>query len=130
MRTLFKHRAGGANGILDATQTGDRPRAQSGSVHNDGVALDVAIEIQMRTEASVEGGIVFQDDDRGFNGIESRAAFREHGPTGVQSALTAGIAGVDSVIGNIQGAAMNNERGLHEEKISDISDQFSGNTRF
>jgi len=25
---------------------------------------------------------------------------------------------------------MNNERGLHEEKISDISDQLSGNTRF
>jgi hypothetical protein len=84
----------------------------------------------VRTEAGVEGGIVFQDDDRSLDGIESRAAFRKHCPTGAQGALTAGIAGDDSVIGNIPGATMNNERGLHEEKISDISDQLSGNTRF
>jgi hypothetical protein len=89
----------------------------------------VAIEVQMRTEAGVEDGIVFQDDDRGLDGIESSAAFRKHCPTGAQSTLTAGITGADSVIGNIPGAAMNNERGLHEEKIADISDQLSGNTR-
>jgi hypothetical protein len=89
----------------------------------------VAIEIQMGTEASVEGGIVFQDDDGGLDGVESGATFREHRPAGAQGILTADIAGDDGVIGNIPGAAVNNERGLHGKKISDISDQSSGNKR-
>ena len=130
VRALFKHNACRANGIFHAAQTGDRPCPQSGSVHDDRVALNVAIEVQVRTEAGVEDGIVFQDDDRGLDGIESRTAFGKHGPTGAQSALTTAMAGDDSVIGNIPGAAVNNERGLHGETISDISDQLSDNARF
>ena len=83
----------------------------------------------MGTEAGVEDGIVFQDDDGGLDGIESGATFREHGPTGAQGILTANIARDDSVIWNIPGAAVNNERGLHGKKISDIRDQSSGNKR-
>jgi hypothetical protein len=121
VRALFKHSAGRANGIFDTAQTGDGTRSQSGSIHNNGVAFDVAIEIQVRAEASVEHGIVFQHHDGGFDGIESGATFSEYRPTGAQGVLTAGVASDHSIIGNIPGAAVNNERGLHGEKISDIA---------
>ena len=70
----------------------------------------------MGAEAGVEGGIVFKDDDGGFDGVERVAAVFEDIPAGVESAEAAGFAGVNGIIGNIPGAAMNNERRSHREK--------------
>jgi hypothetical protein len=113
---FFEDRAGGLNGIFDAAQSRDGAGAESGGIHDDGVTFDVAIKGEMGAEAGVEGRIVFEDDDGGFDGIERVATAFEDIPTGVESAETAGLAGINGIIGNVPGAAVNDERGLHREK--------------
>ena len=49
--TFFEDRAGGLDGIFDATQSRDGAGAERCGVHNDGVTFDVAIESEMRAEA-------------------------------------------------------------------------------
>jgi hypothetical protein len=58
------------DGIADALQGSGSAATKSSTVHNNGVAFDAAVEIQMRAEAGVENGFVFEDDDSGFDGIE------------------------------------------------------------
>ena len=77
VRTFFEDGARGLDWIFDATKTGDRTGAKRGGVHNDGVAFDIAIEIEMRAVACVEDRIVFEDGDRGFDGVEGVATVGE-----------------------------------------------------
>ena len=117
---FFEDSARGLDGIFDAAKTGNGAGAERGGVHDDGVAFDVAVECEMGAETGVEDGVVFEDDNSGFDGVERAAAVFENSPAGLESAETAGFAGVDGVIGNVPGTAVNNERRLHEEKNSRI----------
>jgi hypothetical protein len=69
VRAGFPNFAGEADGIFEALETRGGSGAESGAVHDDGVAFDLAIEIEMGAEAGVEGGIVLEDDDGGFDGV-------------------------------------------------------------
>jgi len=104
-----------ANGIFDMAQTGSGTSAKRGRVHDDGVAFDLAIEIQMGAEAGVKDGIVFEDDDGGFDGIEGVTAVAEYTPTGAKGAEAARVAGVNSVVRDVPRTAMNDERRSHAE---------------
>ncbi len=70
VRADFVEFAREANGIADALDGGNGSGAERGAVHNDGVALDSAVEIEMRAVTSVENGIVFEDHDGGLDGVE------------------------------------------------------------
>ena len=115
VRAIFQNFAGEADGIANALQRGDRAGAERGAVHDDGVAFDAAVEIQMRAEAGVENRIVFEDDDGGFDGVESRATGWEDRPAGVRARVATGLAGWDGVIGNVPGATVNDERRFHRQ---------------
>jgi len=67
---FFEDGAGGLDGIFGAAQTRDGAGAERGGVHDDGVTFDVAVEGEMGAEAGIEDGIVFEDDDGGFDGVE------------------------------------------------------------
>jgi len=111
--TFFEDRAGGLDGIFNATQSCDGASAERCGVHDDGVALDVAIKSEMRAEAGIEDGIVFEDDDGGFDGVERVATGFQNIPASLKSAKAAGFTNVDGIIGDVPGAAMNNEGRLH-----------------
>jgi len=70
VRAFFEDSAGSLDGIFDAAEARDGAGAEGGGVHDDGVTFDVAIEGEMGAEAGIEDGIVFEDDDGGFDGIE------------------------------------------------------------
>ena len=110
---FFEDGAGSLNGIFDTAQTRDGAGAERGGVHDDGVTFDVAVEGEMGAEAGIEDGIVFEDDDGGFDGVERVATSFENFPACFESAKAAGFAGVNGIIRNIPGAAVNNERRLH-----------------
>jgi len=116
VRTFFQDGARGLNGIFDATKTGDGTRAKRGSVHDNGVAFDIAIEIEMRAVARVEHGIVFEHGDGGFDGVESVAAVAEYGIARVKRAKAAGVAGFDGVVWDVPGTAVDDERRAHEKR--------------
>ena len=113
VRRFFEDGARGANGIFDAVETGDGAGAKGGGVHNDGVAFDLAVEIEMGAETGVENGVVFENDDGGFDGVEGVTATGENIPSGVKSAQAAGFAGVNGIVGNVPGTTVNNERRSH-----------------
>jgi hypothetical protein len=113
MRTSFKDGARGLDGIFDAAKTGHGTGAKCGGVHDDGVAFDVAIEIEMGAVAGVEDRIVFKDGYGGFDGIECVAAVAEDGIAGLERAKAAGFAGFNGVVGDVPGAAMYDERRTH-----------------
>ncbi len=114
--TFFEDGAGSLDRIFDAAKTGDGTGLECGGVHDDGVALDVTIEIEMRAVAGVEDGIVFEDGDGSFDGVEGVAAVEKDVVAGVKSAETAGFAGFDGVVGDVPGATVEDERRSHGEK--------------
>ena len=83
VRTFFKNGAGQADGIPDAMQASDRTRAKSRRVHHDRIAFNLTVEIEMRAIAGVEDGIVFKNDDGGFDGVEGVATSGEDPPAGL-----------------------------------------------
>ena len=119
MRTLLEDAAGETNGIFDAMKAGDGAGFQGGGLHDDGVAFDLAIEIEMRTVARVEDGIVFENGDRSFNRVEGVTAVAKHGPTSVKRAKAAFFAGVNGVVGDVPGTTVDDEGRAHERKKKD-----------
>jgi len=117
--TFFEHHARGLDGIFDAMESGDGTGAKRGGVHDDGVAFNVAVEIEMRAVAGIEDGIVFEDHDGGFDGVEGVATARENGPTGEERAKAAGFTGVDGVVGNVPGTTVDDKRRSHERRIAE-----------
>ena len=82
VRAVLEQSAGGADGIADALDGGDGAGAEGGAVHDDGVAFDVAVEVEVGAVAGVEDGVVFEDDDGGGDGVERGAALGEDLPAG------------------------------------------------
>ncbi len=113
VRAVFQDGAGETDGVAHALQRGDGAGTECGAVHDDGVAFDAAIEIQVRAEAGIENRLVFEDDDGGFDGIERGAARAKHGPASGKGAMAAGFARVDGFVGDIPGSAVNDERRIH-----------------
>lgn len=113
VRAFFKNGAGQADRILDAVQTSDGTGAKSGRVHDDRIAFDLTVEIEMRAIAGVKDRIVLKNDDGGFDGVEGVAPSGENGPAGLQCAVAPNLAGFDGVIGDVPGATVNDERWKH-----------------
>jgi hypothetical protein len=113
---FFKDGPGGLNGILQAAESGDGASFEGGALHDDGVAFDKAVEVEMRAVAGVEDRIVFEYGDGGFDGVKCQAPACEHGPAGAKSPQAAGFAGFDGVVGDVPGTAVDDESGSHEEE--------------
>src|SRR5580692_10963542 len=109
---VFEHAAREADGIVNVFDGCDCSGFQRAAVHEDGVELDVAVEIQVRAEASVESGIVFQNYDGGSDRINRGAAGGENFPSGFERALNSGAAIFDRFVGDIPGAAVDDQGGL------------------
>src|SRR5260370_2045197 len=119
VRATLQDSARELNGILDAVQIGRRAGAQRGAVHDDGVTFDVPVEIEVRAVAGVEDGIVFEDHNGGFDGVESGAASRKDGPAHGKSAAAARFANVNGFVRNVPRAAVNNQRWFHQQSIAE-----------
>jgi hypothetical protein len=113
VRRIFQDSASQANGVSNALQCRDGAGTERGAIHDDGVAFDAAIEIEVRAESGVEDGIVFQHNDGSFDRVKRGAAPGEKRPSRGESAATAGVTGFDGLIGNIPGTAMNDQRRFH-----------------
>jgi len=110
---VFEHLAREADGIADAFDGGDGAGFQRFAVHDDGVELDAAFGIEMRTKARVECGIVFEDDDGGFDGVGGCAAGRENVPSGFEGAANACAAIFDGLVRDIPCAAVDDQGRFH-----------------
>jgi hypothetical protein len=65
------------------------------------IELDKATTIEGRANASIVGGVVFEDADSGFDGIHGTTTIGEYLPTGITSGTTTVPMGSDFVIGGL-----------------------------
>jgi len=121
VRAFFQHGASRLDRILDPAKSGDGAGTECGSVHHNGVAFHVAIQIQMRSIAGIEDRIVFENSNGGFERVERVASVQKDVVAGVQSAEATGFAGFDGVVGDIPGTAVNDERRAHFARIAEDS---------
>jgi hypothetical protein len=70
MGALFENEARGLDGIAEAFDTGHAASLQAAAVHEKGVELNAAVGGEKAAATGVEGGIVFEDGDGCFDGIE------------------------------------------------------------
>ena len=113
---MLENLAGELNGVLDALQSGGSAGAKRCAVHDDGVAFDATVKIKVRAVTGVEDGVVFEDDDGSFDGIESGAAAREDGPTRSEGGIATRFASFHGFVRNVPRAAMNNESRFHRNQ--------------
>jgi hypothetical protein len=107
--TFFEDEAGGLNGVAEAFDAGDAAGLHAATVHEEGVKLYAAVGGEKAAAASVEGGVVFEDGDGGFDGVESRRAAGEKSVTGFESLADTGQVSGSSVGGNGPCATVNEE---------------------
>jgi hypothetical protein len=69
VRAMFEDCAGGADGIANTLESRHGSGTKSRTIHDDGVALDAAVKVEMGAKTGVEDGLVFEHDDRGFHGV-------------------------------------------------------------
>ena len=82
MRARLEDFAGKADGIANPLEGGCRTGSERRTIHDNGVAFDTAIQIEVRSVARIEERIIFEDDDSRFDGVERRTPTREDGPSG------------------------------------------------
>ena len=109
--TLFKHQPGGLDGIAQPLDAGYAARFHPTSIHEQGIELYAAIRGEKAASASVEGRVVLQYSDGGFDCIESRTSSREKVVAGFQRVADAVFVGFGSFGGDSPCAAVNQQGG-------------------
>jgi hypothetical protein len=84
-------------------------RVQRRSIHHDRVKLHLPVPIQMRADAGVKCGIIFQYDDGGLHRIYRRAAPRKNLPAGIERAPAARPAIRNRAVGDTPCSAVDDE---------------------
>ena len=74
VRAILEDGSRNADGVLHALQRGHCTGTERSAVHDDGIALHAAVEVQVRAVAGVKNRIVFQHDDGSFDGVEGLPA--------------------------------------------------------
>ena len=109
VRRLLEDEAGGLDGVAEALDTGDTAGFHAAAVHEQGVELDAAVRGEEAAAAGVECGVVLEDGDGGFDGVEGRAADGEDGISRFKGAANTGLVGGFGVGRDGPGAAVNDE---------------------
>jgi len=108
---LLKYQPGGLNGITQPLDAGYASRFHAASIHEQGIELHAAIGGEKAASASVEGRVVLQYSDGGFDCIKSRTTSREKFIAGFQCVADAVFVGFSSLGGNGPGTAVNQQGG-------------------
>ncbi len=108
---LFQHQTGDSNGIANVLHAAYSAGAQGVSIHHQGIKLHGAIASEKAASSSIEGIVVFHGDDCSFNSVHGGAAPLQQTPPKVEGLANSVEMGLDHVIGNGPGAAMNHQNG-------------------
>ena len=69
VRAPVEHQARGLNGIAQALDAGDSAGAHRASIHEESIKLDAPVAGEKAAAPGVEGGVVFEFGDGGFDGV-------------------------------------------------------------
>src|SRR5258708_4404182 len=109
MRALVEDEARGLDWIAEALDASDPASAERGAIHEQGVELDVAVAGEKAASAGVEGLIVFENSDSGFDGFDRTGAVFQQGVADGEGIGDAEPVGFDHVVGDGPGSAVHEE---------------------
>ena len=109
VRALIEDEAGGLDGVAQALDAGDSAGAEGGAVHDEGVELDAAVAGEEAAASGVEGSVVFEVGDGGFDSVDGGGPALEEGIASLEGIEDALFVGVEHVVGNGPGSAVNDE---------------------
>ena len=112
MWRLFEDEAGGFDGVAEALDAGNATGFHASSIHEKGVELDTAVGGEKAAATGVEGGVIFEDCDCSFDGVDGRTAAREDAVASFESGADSGLMGLGIVGGDGPCAAMDEEDGI------------------
>ncbi len=112
MGRFLQDEARGVDGIAQAFDTGDAADFHAAAVHEERVELDAAVGGEEATSTGVEGGIVFEDGDGGFDSIDGSASAGEDFVADFEGVAHAGFVVGGSFGRDGPGSAMNEEGGI------------------
>ena len=124
---FLENAAGEANRIADALDGSDGACLQCGTVHHDCVELNAAVEREVRADACVEHGIVFERDDCGPDSIHGRATAREDLPCSFERGADSGATVSKCGLRNLPCAAVNDKGGSQGWRGSEVRIEHQGN---
>jgi len=106
---FFVHPPGQTNRIGDAFDGSHGAGFERGAIHQNGIELNLAIAIQMRADACIERGIILEENNGRFDGVNRLAARTENLPTCFEGGADALPAVLDCFVRYVPGAAVNDE---------------------
>lgn len=109
---FFEDEARGVDGIAQALDAGDTAGFHAASVHEEGVKLYATVGGEEAASTGVEGRIVFEDGDGGFDGINGCAATGEDFVTDFEGVTHAGFVGGRGIGRDGPCASVNEEGGI------------------
>lgn len=112
MGAFFEDKAGGLYGVAQALDTGDAAGFHAASIHEKGVQLDAAVGGEKAAAAGIEGGVVFEDGDGGFNGVNGGATESQDVIAGFKGTADTGLVGGCCVRGDGPGTAVDEKDGI------------------
>ena len=112
MGALFEDEARGVDGVAQVFDAGDATGFHAASIHEEGVELNAAVGGEEAAASGVEGGIVFEDGDSGFDGVDGSAAAGEDFVTDFEGVSHAGFVGGCCIGGDSPCSAMNEKGGV------------------
>src|SRR5271166_3304781 len=116
MRTLTQDLPRRPHGIPHTLHAAHAAGAQSGTVHDQSIELNLAIAIQKAASAGIEDLVILHDDHSLFDSIERRASVLEHAPACRKSIPHSEQMRLNHVIGHGPGAAVNYEYGISRQE--------------
>ena len=111
VRAFVEDEAGGLDGVAQALDTGDSAGAEGVAVHDEGVELDAAVAGEEAATSSVEGGVVFEFGDGGFDSVDGGGSALEERLAGLEGVKDSLLVGLEHVVGDGPGSAVNDEDG-------------------
>ena len=129
MRTLLKDETRGVDRIAKPLDAGNTTGFHAAAVHQESVELNAAVGGEEAAAAGVEGRIVFEDGNRGFDGVDGSAAAGKHLVADFEGATYAGFVGGGRVGGNGPGSSMNEQGGVMGGRLGRHSDMVEHSAR-
>jgi hypothetical protein len=105
--TLFENQAGSLNGVAEVLDAGHATSFHATTVHEKCVELNATVGGKKAATTSVEGRVIFEDGDGGFDSIEGRSTPRKKGVAGFKRVTDTGFMSGRHVSGDGPRATVN-----------------------
>jgi hypothetical protein len=107
--TFIEDESRSLDGVAEVFDASYTTSAEGGAIHEQGIELNCTLGGEEAAAAGIEGGVIFEDGDGGFDGVGGRASPIEDGVAGFEGLGYTGLVILRHFRGNCPGSAVDDE---------------------